>query len=312
MTAGSPSPAAYYSAYAALYFIWGSTYLAIRFTVETIPPFLGGALRFFFAGGILMAWCLFRGEERPTLKGYGEAFKVSGLMLLGGYGGLVWAQQTVPSSLAALIVSIEPLWFVLLDWLYFKSRKPSFTEAAGLVLGFGGTVFLVLSQSGHALSLERGNTFGMVVILLSNLSWSMGALCSRKASIAGSGFLGAAMQMTSGGLLLLLVSMGTGETARLAKQPVSLKSAAALAYLVIFGSLMGFTSFMWLLKVDRASRVVTHTFVNPIVAIFLGWAAGGESVSPPMLAAASVIILSVVLITRGHPDEASAGSEGSG
>ena len=135
MSARTTSPLLYFSAYAALYIIWGSTYLAIRFTVETIPPFLSGSLRFFLAGGILLVWCLYREQERPTLRGFLAALKVAGIMLLGGYGGVVWAQQTVPSSMAALIISIEPLWFVIFDWLFFKSRKPSTAEALGVALG---------------------------------------------------------------------------------------------------------------------------------------------------------------------------------
>ena len=124
MESSRPPRTLYFLAYAALYIIWGSTYLAIGFTVETIPPFFSGSLRFLIAGSILMAWCLFREKERPTLAGYKEAFKVGGIMLLGGYGGVVWAQQTVPSSMAALIITVEPLWMVLYDWLLFRSRRP--------------------------------------------------------------------------------------------------------------------------------------------------------------------------------------------
>ncbi len=302
MNSEKPSRLAYYSAYAALYLIWGSTYLAIGFTVATIPPFFSGSMRFFLAGGLLLAWCLLREKERPTRTGFAAAFKVAAIMLLGGYGGVVWAQQTVPSSVAALIISIEPLWFVIFDWLFFKSRKPSLAESVGLVLGFGGTVFLVLDQSGYSLSLSGEHTMGMLIVLVATVNWSMGALYSRKAPVAKSSLLSTAMQMTAGGVLLLILSVAAGEPARLSLEAVSMKSVAALAYLVVFGSLIGFTAFVWLLKVDRASRVVTHTFVNPLVALFLGWSLGGETVSVPMLVSAGVIIFSVVLITRSHPD----------
>ncbi len=297
-----PPRTAYFLAYAALYIIWGSTYLAIGFTVETIPPFFSGSLRFLVAGSILLLWCFFREKERPTLAGYKEAFKVGGIMLLGGYGGVVWAQQTVPSSMAALIITVEPLWIVLFDWLLFHSRRPSLPEVIGLILGFGGTLFLVLDQSGYTLSLKAGYTFGMVVILFANMNWSLGALYSRKAPIARSNLLSAAMQMTAGGLLLLILSFAAGETGRISLQTISLKSALSLGYLVIFGSLMGFTAFIWLLKVDRASRVATHTFVNPVVAIILGWFLGNEQITLPMLMAGGVIIFSVALILRYHPD----------
>ncbi len=303
MSARDQSPLLYFSAYAALYIVWGSTYLAIRFTVETIPPFFSGALRFFLAGGALMLWCLFKGKERPTLKGTIEAFKVATLMLLGGYGTVVWAEQTVPSSLAALIISIEPLWIVILDWLLFNSRRPSTAEALGVVLGFSGTVFLILSQSGYSISLENGQSIAMFALMASTFCWSLGALYSRRAPIAKSGALASGMQMAAGGFLLLLASIAAGEPSRLALEAFSLKSVLSLAYLVIFGSLIGYTAFIWLLKVDRASRVVTHTFVNPIVAIILGWSLGDEAVSMPMLAASAVIILSVVIIIRQGLDE---------
>jgi len=303
MSARTTSPLLYFSAYAALYIIWGSTYLAIRFTVESIPPFFSGSLRFFLAGGILLLWCLFREQERPTLRGFAAAFKVAEIMLLGGYGGVVWAQQTIPSSMAALIISIEPLWFVIFDWLFFKSRKPNPAETLGVALGFGGTVFLVLSQSGYSLSLKGEYTVGMLIVLVATFNWSIGALYSRKAPIAKSSLLAAGMQMTAGGCLLLLVSALAGEPSRLSMDTVSIKSMLALGYLVLFGSLIGFTAFIWLLKVDRASRVITHTFVNPVVAIFLGWFLGDETITLPMLGAAAVIIFSVVLITRYHPDE---------
>ncbi|MDI9371261.1 MAG: EamA family transporter [Synergistaceae bacterium] len=303
MSARDQSPLLYFSAYAALYIVWGSTYLAIRFTVETIPPFFSGALRFLLAGGALMVWCLFKEKERPTLKGSFEALKVAALMLLGGYGGVVWAEQTVPSSLAALIISVEPLWIVILDWLFFHSRKPSPAETLGIALGFGGTVFLVLSQSGYSVSLEDGQTIGMIVLMVSTFSWSLGALCSRKAPIAKSGALASGMQMTAGGILLLILSAAAGEPSRLALEAFSLKSVLSLAYLIVFGSLIGYTAFIWLLKVDRASRVVTHTFVNPIVAIILGWSLGDETLSSPMLIASVFIIISVVIIIRQGLDE---------
>jgi len=298
MSARDESPLLYFSAYAALYIVWGSTYLAIRFTVETIPPFISGALRFLLAGGMLVAWCMAKSSERPTPGGFVAAFKVAAIMLLGGYGGVVWSEQTVSSSLAALVIAIEPLRIVLLDWLFFKSRRPTPLETLGISLGFGGTVFLVLSQSGYSVSLDNADSVGMLVLLVATFNWSVGALYSRRAPIAKSSALAAGMQMTAGGCLLLLASFAAAEPSRIALDAVTLKSALSLAYLVVFGSLVGYTAFIWLLKVDRASRVVTHTFVNPIVAIILGWSLGDEAISGGMLAASAVIILSVMIIIR--------------
>jgi len=162
----------------------------------------------------------------------------------------------------------------------------------------------VLDQAGYSLSLSGTHTVGMLIVLAATVNWSMGALYSRRAPVAKSSLLSTAMQMSAGGILLLAASFIAGEPARISLDAISPKSVAALAYLVLFGSLMGFTAFIWLLKVDRASRVITHTFVNPLVAIFLGWSIGGETISGPMLAAATVIIFSVILITRSHPSDA--------
>jgi drug/metabolite transporter (DMT)-like permease len=290
------------AAYAAIYIIWGSTYLAIRFSVETIPPFLGGGVRFLAAGGLLYLFALTRTSERPTRQGWKQAFKVGGIMLVGGYGGVMWAEQVVPSGLTALIITVEPLWFVLFDWLIFKSGRPGKIESLGLLLGFAGTIALVLSEGGGtaAASGDGGMLLGMAVILGSTVCWTFGSLYSRKARIATSGLLGTAMEMLAGGVSLSAIGLLAGEASRVRPEAMTAKSLWALLYLVIFGSLVAFTAFLWLMKVEKASRVATHTFVNPLVALFLGWLLAGESITGTMLIAAGVIILSVVLITTAR------------
>jgi drug/metabolite transporter (DMT)-like permease len=295
------------AAYAAIYIIWGSTYLAIRFSVETIPPFLGGGVRFLAAGGLLSLFAFTRTSERPTRQGWKQAFKVGGLMLVGGYGGVMWAEQVVPSGLTALIITVEPLWFVLFDWLIFKSGRPGKIESLGLLLGFVGTIALVLSEGGvtSAASGDGGMLLGMAVILGSTVCWTLGSLYSRKARIATSDFLGTAMEMLAGGVLLSVIGLLAGEGLQARLEAITAKSLWALLYLVIFGSLVAFTAFLWLMKVEKASRVATHTFVNPLVALFLGWLLAEESITGTMLIAAGVIILSVVLITTARTHKAS-------
>ena len=298
----SPSRLAILAAYGAIYFIWGSTYLGIRFTVETMPPFLSGGLRFLVAGAVLFVWTLYRGSERPTTAGWLNAAKLAGIMIFLGYGGVMWAEQVVPSGIAALIISVEPLWFFVLDWLVFKSARPRFKEWAGLALGFAGTLYLAFGEGGASFEAVPGYRIGTVVIFFSTLAWVFGSLLSRKTRIADSTLLGTGMQMLAGGILLSAGGLALGEGARFLLSEVTLKSWLALAYLSVFGSIVAFTAFVWLLKFEPASRVATHAFVNPVVAVFLGWILGGEQVTSRMLVAAIVIVASVMLITLSRKE----------
>ena len=301
----SPSRLAILAAYGAIYFIWGSTYLGIRFTVETMPPFLSGGLRFLVAGAVLFVWTLYRGSERPTTAGWLNAAKLAGIMIFLGYGGVMWAEQVVPSGIAALIISVEPLWFFVLDWLVFKSARPRFKEWAGLALGFAGTLYLAFGEGGASFEAVPGYRIGTVVIFFSTLAWVFGSLLSRKTRIADSTLLGTGMQMLAGGIFLSAGGLALGEGTRFLLSEITLKSWLALAYLAVFGSIVAFTAFVWLLKFEPASRVATHAFVNPVVAVFLGWILGGEQVTSRMLVAAIVIVASVMLITlsRRPPQE---------
>jgi len=298
----SPSRLAILAAYGAIYFIWGSTYLGIRFTVETMPPFLSGGLRFLVAGAVLFVWTLYRGSERPTTAGWLNAAKLAGIMIFLGYGGVMWAEQVVPSGIAALIISVEPLWFFVLDWLVFKSARPRFKEWAGLALGFAGTLYLAFGEGGASFEAVPGYRIGTVVIFFSTLAWVFGSLLSRKTRIADSTLFGTGMQMLAGGILLSAGGLALGEGARFLLSEVTLKSWLALAYLSVFGSIVAFTAFVWLLKFEPASRVATHAFVNPVVAVFLGWILGGEQVTSRMLVAAVVIVVSVMLITLSRKE----------
>jgi drug/metabolite transporter (DMT)-like permease len=280
----------------AVYLIWGSTYLAIRFAIETIPPFLMAALRYLTAGALLYAWCRLRGTPRPLGVHWRSALILGGLLLLLGNGGVVWAEQRVSSGLVALLVSTEPLWIVLLVWMRDRAR-PAGRVLVGLLLGFAGLVLLVGRGAGSGGGLYP---LGVVAVLIASFSWAWGSLRGQRAALPDSPFLGTAMQMLGGGFLLLLASVLTGEPARVSLAAVSTRSLLSLAYLVIFGALIAFTAYVWLLRVASPVLVSTYAYVNPVVAVFLGWALAGEPITRGTLVAAAVILAGVALISSAQ------------
>lgn len=286
------------AAFAAVYVIWGSTYLAIRFAIETIPPFFMAGARFLIAGGVLYAWVRLRGAERPTRAQWGAATIVGGLLLLGGNGAVVWAEQYVPSGLASLLVATVPVWMVLLDWARAGGTRPSAVVLAGVALGLGGLVLLVDPRS--LASGSAADPIGAAVLVLGSLAWAVGSLYSKRAKMPTVPLLATGMQMLAGGALLVLAGLLTGEVARFAPHAVSARSVSALMYLVVFGSLVGFTAYIWLLRVATPAQVSTYAYVNPVVAVFLGWALAGEPLTPRTLLAAAVIVGAVVLVTAGR------------
>jgi drug/metabolite transporter (DMT)-like permease len=283
------------TAFAAVYLIWGSTYLAIRFVIETLPPFLSAGLRFFLAGLILYAFARFKnGEPVAQKKHWGPAFISGSLLLLGGNGGVVWAERYVPSGLAALFIAIVPLWMVLLEWGWYKTKRPSFGVFVGIGIGFFG-VWLLMAPD----FLHRGvysiNLGGALLLLFASLSWSIGSVYSRNAGLPKSPFLSTAMQMIGGGVSLLLVGILQGEYAHFHVANFSGKSIVALLYLVIFGSFIAFTAYLWLLKNVGVARTSTYAFVNPVVAIFLGWSFAGEKLDAQTAIAALFVLVAVIV-----------------
>ncbi len=283
------------TAFAAIYLIWGSTYLAIRFAIETIPPYLMGSMRFLIAGGMLYAVLRWRGVRSPTRHQWRAALIVGGLLLFGGNGGVIVAEQYVPSGLAALIIATVPLWMVLLNWKWGDRLRPSAGTALGLGLGLLG-IGLIAAPGAQA---DGGtiNPIGLAILVLAALSWSLGSLYSRRAQLPANALLSTSMEMLMGGVLMLVAGLLLGQGGQIHWDHVSLLSLASLAYLVIFGSLIGFTAYVWLLKVSTPARVSTYAFVNPVVAVFLGVMFAGEELSPRVLIAAAIIVLAVVLIT---------------
>ena len=280
--------------FATVYILWGSTYLAIRIGVGTIPPFVMGAIRFLIAGSVL--YLLVRPRERPTLSQWKSAAIVGVLLLVFGNGAVMWAEQKVPSGIASLIVAVVPLWMVLLDWVRRGGKRPTAMVTTGVILGLVGLAVLVdpFSSSGAGV-----DSVSVVVLLLGSLSWAVGSLYSKHAPHHPSPLVGPAMQMLAGGVGLAIVSVLSGELAHLEPRAISTDSALAVLYLVIFGSLVGYSVYIWLLRVATPSAVSTYAYVNPVVAVFLGWLILSEPLTPRTLVAAAVIVGAVVLITRG-------------
>ncbi len=279
-------------AFACVYVIWGSTYLAIRFAVETLPPLWMAGSRFLIAGALLYAWVSWRGRaRRPTRAQWKASALLGGLFFLGGNGGVCWAEQRVPSGLTALLVATVPFWMVVLDWARRNGVGPSRRSVLGLVLGFLGVALLLGSGSGG-----RVDPAGAAILLVATLSWAAGSIHSRYAPHPSNHLQSTAMQMVAGGILLLVAGVLRGEWAALDAAKLSLRSIASLAYLILFGSLVGFSAYNWLLQATTPARVSTYAFVNPIVAVFLGWALAGEAITPRTILAGTVIVLAVSLI----------------
>ena len=281
------------AAYFAVYFIWGSTYLAIRFSVETLPPFLTGALRFLLAGILLYGIASLRSPARPMWKGWKLALQSGFFSFFICFGGLTYAQRVVPSAVASLLIALEAVWFTLFDWLFFKGRRPSRLELVAIFVGFLGCVVLIAGDPNARWDVNPGYFFWSMIIILLGFSWVFGALLARKEGIHENVFMASAMQMLCGGVMLTGASLFMGDWQHVGT--VSAKSIAAVAYLVIFGSLIAYSAYLWLLRNEPASRVATHVFVNPMIAVFLGWFFAGEKLSFNMAIAAALIILSVVM-----------------
>jgi len=288
-----PSRAMVIAAFAAVYVLWGSTYLAIRFAIETLPPFLMAGARFVTAGAILYAWARWRGAARPSRVEWRSSFLTGGLLFLGGNGAVVWAQQYVPSGVAALLVATEPMWLVLIASLASGSR-PHGRIVAGLALGFAGVTILI--GPGEILGSGRVHLAGAAVLVFGAFSWAAGSLYSRGAKMPANPAMATALTLLGGGALLFVASAVRGEPFGFDPAAVSAGSLAALLYLVTAGSLVGFTAYLWLLRVSTLARVSTYAYVNPVIAVLLGALLAGEALTPRVALAAAVIVGAVALI----------------
>ena len=279
----------------ALYIVWGSTYLAIRFSVETLPPFLHASMRFLVSGAILYAWRRMAGDATPTRSNWKAAAIVGTLLLLGGNGLVSLAEKTVPSGIAALVIATSPFWLTLFEAFRAGGAKPSWLSILGLVVGFSG-VFLLIGPSEITGSEQKIDTFGAIMLLIAPILWSSGSIYAKNADMPKSTLMSTGMQMLAGSVALFIVSVATGELSGFSFGQVSMRSWWGLVYLITFGSLVGFVSYGWLLHNAPISLVSTYAYVNPVVAVFLGWLLADEALNARIGFAAAIIVGSVILI----------------
>jgi drug/metabolite transporter (DMT)-like permease len=285
-----------WTALIAVYIVWGSTYLAIRFTIETIPPFLSAGIRFLISGAILYIWRRLSGDPAPKKFEWRSASIIGLLLLLGGNGGLVWAEQRIPSGIASLFIATTPLWMVLIDSLRPNGARANWLTWLGVLVGFTGIALLANPWQLHTASPDL-DPIGMVVLILAALSWSVGSLYSRKASLPSSSLLGTGMEMLVGSAGLFAFGTLVGEWSQFHLATISLRSICGLIYLILFGPLIGFVSYTWLLRNAPTPIVSTYAYVNPIVALILGSVIANETLDTQDIISALIVLTGVVLIT---------------
>lgn len=288
-------------AFAAIYLIWGSTYLGIKYAIQTLPPFLMAATRFLTAGLILFGWASIQGwlgkdQQRLSSEQWRRAFVIGALLLLCGNGGVTWAEHYLPSGLTALFVGIEPLWVVVVNWAV-GGGQPNGKMVLGLFTGLAGVALLMSGEFTGASSAGMMSYIAAAVVIAAGFAWASGSVYSLRRPVRASPSLAAGLQMLAGGILLLVVALLTGEFGKLNLSNASWTSVGALAYLIVFGSLVAFTAYSWLLRKVNPALAATYAYVNPLVAVLLGWLIAGEPVTLRMLFATAVIVGSVALIT---------------
>lgn len=277
-----------------MYIVWGSTYLGIKIAIETFPPFLMAGIRFLVAGALLYGFVVVKEKRQPKLIEWRDTTIIGTLLLLGGNGLVVIAEKTIPSSIAAIVIATVPLWMIVIAWLLKSQIKPNRSTLIGTLIGFIGVVILMFpSHQAHL----HFDTFGLLLTLLAAILWSLGSIYSQKAILPTSVMLSTAMQMLSGGLVLIIVATLFGEWQQFHIETLSSRSLFAFAYLVFIGSLVGFSAYVWLLKNASPYLASTYAFVNPLVALCLGYFFADEVLSVKALLATVLIISAVVIIT---------------
>lgn len=281
---------------AILYVVWGSTYLAIKIAIKTLPPFLMASARFLVAGAVLFAITLRSSRREGTrlgLRQWRASAIVGTALLFGGNGGVVWAEGRIDSGVAALVIATVPLWMAIVDRIVTGERLPR-ASVAGLVLGFAGLALLVGRPGGQI------DPLGVAVVLGASLSWAAGSVYARRAPLPSQPLLAAGMEMLCGGAVLLLVGLVGGEVSNVHLDAISLSSAMALLYLIVVGSLVAFSAYAWLLSHAKLSLISTYAYVNPVVAVFLGWAILSERITGRTILASAVIVAAVALIVASR------------
>jgi drug/metabolite transporter (DMT)-like permease len=294
------------AAFAAVYIIWGSTYLAIKYAIETLPTFLMAGVRFGVAGAILCGWARISGSyERPTRVQWRTSFIIGALLLGIGNGGVVFAEHYISSSVTALMIATTPFWIVLLGWAFMGTGRPNYKVVTGLAVGFVGVTLLIMGgSSSDGGGSSNGRLIGILAIFAAQLGWAAGSLYGSKAPAAKSAIQAAGMQMLAGGVILLAIGTVLGEWSSFDLSKVSATSVFALGYLIVFGAIVAFTAYSWLLKNAPPAKVSTYAYVNPAIAVVLGWLIAGETMTGQMLLGAAVVVVSVALITANKKAKA--------
>ncbi|MGC2481273.1 MAG: EamA family transporter [Candidatus Sulfotelmatobacter sp.] len=281
-------------AFAAIYLIWGSTYLAIRYAVETIPPLVAAGVRHSIAGGVMLIWACWRGF-RPTRQQWMAGFVLGAFFFLIGHGSLHWAEQYVASGLTALLIATEPMFILVLGWM-MGQQKISLLSALGLGLGVVGVGLL----TGVELTMKGSSLLGLLAVLLGSLSWSIGVVISPRLKLPSDALGRTALPMLCGAAMLLLAAGVTGEFQRTHWSSIALRSVLGLGYLAVFGSVVAFTCYTWLLTQCPPALVATHTYANPVIAVILGWVLAREPLTLRVGLASVAILGAIVLIRRGE------------
>ena len=290
-----PHRAAVVFAFLAIWLIWGSTYLGIRYAVETIPPLYTAGIRHLIAGTILLLWCLFK-KLRPTRPQIRASIVIGALFFLIGHGTLHWAERNIPSGLASLLITTEPIFVFAISCAVEKKWRMNLTLLAGVLLGITGVALLV---GRTVLASDPNMLLGAIAVLIGSLSWSAGMVYSRRSHLSGHPMLLSALSLLAGSAMLLTVGTIAGEARGFSFSSVSYRSWAALAYLILFGSVITFSAYNWLLEHYSPTLVATHTYVNPIIAVLLGWLLAREPITLNLGIAAAMVIGAVMLVDRG-------------
>ena len=295
-TVAMRAPWAVLLAFAVVYVVWGSTYLAIRFAIESIPPLLMAGTRFVAAGAALYGWCALRGTQRPTLRQWQASAVTSLFLIAAAYGLVSWAELTVPSGIVAVATALTPLWMVVIPWLARSSSRPPALVLGGIAVGLVAQA-LLFGLGG----VDRANIdpWGLGAVVLAGVAWAVGSLRSRGADLPADPILGSAMQMLTGGLVLVIAALLAGEAERFSLASVTMRSWLAWAYLVVAGSMVAYSAYLYLLRTTTPARASTYAYVNPIVAVALGWLLAAEPVGPRTVAAMGLTLLAVLGISRG-------------
>jgi len=278
-----------------VYLFWGGTYLGMKVAIESIPPFIMAGVRFFLAGVVLFVIGRWKGAELPVAAEWKGSGIVGALLLLGGNGVVAWAELRLPSAIASLLIATVPLWILIFNWFGGSRQKPTVGVMAGILFGLAGVAVLVIHPDG---SDSQGiDTIGILALLFASICWSVGSLYSRYAKLPPSPLMSTALQMIVGGVLLIVASLFLDDWTKLHLAEITLRSWIALGYLIVFGSIVAYTTYIWLLKHAEPSLVSTYAFVNPIVAVYLGWMFADEQLTAQSWIAAAMIIAAVAFIT---------------